>query len=454
MHLPEAGTSSVYQRGEQVVRNFSRLTIRTRILIIAALLLLSTLYVSGTARLHSFGLLLYNAPSRLVAGSGNSEKWAWTRPRPGHLIPPKIWQVMLPKNWSATTPISPDRLQETKTWLALNPDYAYTLVGKNGSEDFIQRHFDTNISSIYNSLPNVGMQSDMLRYLLLDIEGGVYTDTDTIARKPIDVWVPPHLRNQTRVIVGIEFDQLDGPAWVDIPHALQFCQWTIAAAPGHPIFKNMVARIVSWVDDMVQRNGVTRQELNLIKVSSFDVMNSTGPAAWTDVVSTVRTPRAVDDTGPVSAACFSSLSLFRSLYFTTLASRTLEARLPNSCLQQPLRRPLRRPLRPSHLRSSSYPAKPPPLRAAFSRAKNTKEGSQQPSAFEVSQANPPTHTPWSSLRRVASNPNQIRRRSVLPPTRAAHCHVLAIFPFARKAHGSSAVVVLCPTHPPFDPLAQ
>ncbi|KAK1968786.1 hypothetical protein LY78DRAFT_603834 [Colletotrichum sublineola] len=191
---------------------------------------------------------------------------------------------MLPKNWSATTPISPDRLQETKTWLALNPDYAYTLVGKNGSEDFIQRHFDTNISSIYNSLPNVGMQSDMLRYLLLDIEGGVYTDTDTIARKPIDVWVPPHLRNQTRVIVGIEFDQLDGPAWVDIPHALQFCQWTIAAAPGHPIFKNMVARIVSWVDDMVQRNGVTRQELNLIKVSSFDVMNSTGPAAWTDVV--------------------------------------------------------------------------------------------------------------------------------------------------------------------------
>ncbi|KAK2035779.1 hypothetical protein LZ31DRAFT_485812, partial [Colletotrichum somersetense] len=140
-------------------------------------------------------------------------------------------------------------------------------------EDFIRRHFghDTRIFSTYDSLPNVGMKSDLLRYLLLHIEGGVYTDTDTLALKPIDQWVPYHLRNQTRLVVGIEFDQRDDSPWMDIPHPVQFCQWTIAAAPGHRIFQNMVARIM-------------RSELSLLKLSSFEVMNSTGPAAWTDVV--------------------------------------------------------------------------------------------------------------------------------------------------------------------------
>lgn len=125
------------------------------------------------------------------------------------------------------------------------------------------------------------MKSDLLRYLILSAEGGVYSDTDTIALRPIDSWVPAKYRNKARVVVGIEFDRRDGVAWADIPHWLQFCQWTIAAAPGHPVFEKMFDRVIESVQDLSETHGVPVTELT---PGSFEVMNSTGPAAWTDVV--------------------------------------------------------------------------------------------------------------------------------------------------------------------------
>lgn len=98
-------------------------------------------------------------------------------------------------------------------------------MGQNGTNEFVQHHFsnEPKIVEAYNSLPNAGMKSDLLRYLILDVEGGVYTDTDTMALKPIDVWVSPGLRDQIRLIVGIEFDRRDGGPWADISHWVQFC---------------------------------------------------------------------------------------------------------------------------------------------------------------------------------------------------------------------------------------
>lgn len=164
-----------------------------------------------------------------------------------------------------------------------NLGYFSSLVGQNRANDFVQRHFSTEseIVDIYNNIPNAGMKSDLLRYLLLDVEGGVYTDTDTKALKPIDAWVPNSLRDQVRLIVGIEFDRRDGGPWADISHWVQFCQWTIAAAPGHPVFRKMVSRVLESVNKLSEAHGLPPNQL---KPTSFEVMNSTGPAAWTDIV--------------------------------------------------------------------------------------------------------------------------------------------------------------------------
>lgn len=45
-------------------------------------------------------------------------------PGTGNLIPPHIWQIMLPKhtNENETFVINPERLQDTASWIAMNPD--------------------------------------------------------------------------------------------------------------------------------------------------------------------------------------------------------------------------------------------------------------------------------------------------------------------------------------------
>lgn len=153
-----------------------------------------------------------------------------------------------------------------------------------GGEEFVYKHFSDQpkLLDTYNKLPNVGMKSDLLRYLVLSVEGGVYTDTDTVCLKPIDKWIAPGIeREKVKVIVGIEFDRRDGGGWVDISHWVQFCQWTIAAAPGHPLFMKMAERVMFSANLLAETHQVP---LEKVAPTSFEVMNSTGPAAWTDVV--------------------------------------------------------------------------------------------------------------------------------------------------------------------------
>lgn len=255
---------------------FSQRRYRAPTVAVAAILILSTIWLfSG----HS----LPNGPQSLdwLATAGQNSK-----PDASRLIPPKIWQILLSKNDGLNKkPVvfDADQLQDASSWLAMNADYTYTLMSDKKSDEFVSSHFanEPKIVETYKNLSNVGMKSDLLRYLILGTEGGVYTDTDTVALKPIDYWVPRRYRDKVRLIVGIEFDRRDGGAWADIPHWLQFCQWTIAAAPGHPVFRKMVERVLQSVDELSDKYNVPLDQLH---PGSFEVMNSTGPAAWTDVV--------------------------------------------------------------------------------------------------------------------------------------------------------------------------
>ncbi|KAL2131600.1 hypothetical protein VTI74DRAFT_4816 [Chaetomium olivicolor] len=225
-----------------------------------------------------------------VQQTGASDDWRHSNQSPAanvsHGIPPKIWQILLPKKTSPPDFVpNPKILEDTPSWLAMNPDYTYTLVGQKGGEEFVRAKFGDNpkIVEAFTKMPNVGQKSDLLRYLLLEAEGGVYSDTDTVALKPINKWVPEQLKDKVNVVVGIEFDRRDGGGWADINHWVQFCQWTIAAAPGHPVFRKMVDRILVSLDDLARAHNVP-SFADLEKLKSFEVMNSTGPAAWTDVV--------------------------------------------------------------------------------------------------------------------------------------------------------------------------
>lgn len=116
-------------------------------------------------------------------------------------IPRNVWQVFL-----GYSPF--ERLGESvQSWVMANQDYSYMLVGKEGAENFV-REFYSERPDIVQTFVDISypiFQSDLLRYMLLQAKGGVYSDVDTTVRKPIRDWIPTVLLPKTRAVVGIEY---------------------------------------------------------------------------------------------------------------------------------------------------------------------------------------------------------------------------------------------------------
>lgn len=133
-------------------------------------------------------------------------------------LPRKIWQIFSTPAHSTSKPpnsIDPKSLGDTTSWIGLNPGYQYELLGAASADAFVVRHFshDKAVMQTYFALQNPGLKTDLLRYLVLWVEGGVYADLDTWAIKPVDLWVPAPLQGRVRAVVGLEWDQLDGEPW-------------------------------------------------------------------------------------------------------------------------------------------------------------------------------------------------------------------------------------------------
>lgn len=123
-----------------------------------------------------------------------------------------------------------------------------------------------DVLSHYLKLVNGGEKSDLWRYCIIYIKGGIYTDADTFCNVELDKWILHH-----DLILGIE-------AFLDLEHAKQFgmdkigytinnkvltiCNWTFAAKPKHIFFKNLICDIC-------------------INPIHNDVLNNTGPGRIT-----------------------------------------------------------------------------------------------------------------------------------------------------------------------------
>lgn len=199
-------------------------------------------------------------------------------------IPPYIWQLYL--NFSAEQ-MEPEQGRPYQnsiySWISRSPSYAYTLLDSNAANTLMARlsvSSDPGLRSlvlIFDSFRTRWvMAGDFLRYLLLALEGGVYSDMDTSLLKPIRDWVPEKFKSQTRAVVGIEFDQRGG-GW-GMSYEVQFCQWTIASSPGHPLLWAMVSRIAANVVTLAR---LRHTSLWKLEFSDRDVLDITGPAAWT-----------------------------------------------------------------------------------------------------------------------------------------------------------------------------
>ena len=109
----------------------------------------------------------------------------------------------------------------------------------------------------------------------------MYSDIDTKSLKPIEDWTPPGFKDRANVVIGIEYDRLQGDRWVDWTLDLQFCTWAVLAKPGHPLMKMTVDKVISRLRWLALKQGTT---ISGIKASREEVLDTTGPAMFSRMV--------------------------------------------------------------------------------------------------------------------------------------------------------------------------
>ena len=131
-------------------------------------------------------------------------------------IPKKIHQIWLGGN------LPNNRKEWAKTWQKYHPDWEYKLWTEEDLVDFKMVN-----QELFDALPQLGAKADVLRYEILNQQGGLYVDMDFECLHTLDV-----LHHCYDFFIGIE----DGGS-------LYLANGLIGTVPGHPILKDIIGRI-------------------------------------------------------------------------------------------------------------------------------------------------------------------------------------------------------------------
>lgn len=200
-------------------------------------------------------------------------------------FPKKIWQT-----WKIDPLDFEERdLTTARTWISKNADHRYEVLTDQNDLYYVETHFGPagfnrpDIVHTYRSLTAKIIKADLLRYLVMYVEGGVYTDIDVEALKPIDRFIPNRYNEKDiDMVIGVEIDQ---PEFRD--HSIlgkkceSFCQWTFMCKPRLRVMMRLINNILKWLNDVAREQGVPISEIQL----DFDeVISGTGPSAFTKAI--------------------------------------------------------------------------------------------------------------------------------------------------------------------------
>ncbi|KEF51114.1 uncharacterized protein A1O9_12837 [Exophiala aquamarina CBS 119918] len=166
------------------------------------------------------------------------------------------------------------------TWKGVQ-GFQYNFLSDDDADDFVHSNFSSQRSIIkfWDELSLPVIKADFLRYLTMLAVGGVYSDIDTSCLLHPDRWIPVDLGAKTvNAIIGIEYDDTTYKMFV---RPVSFCQWTLMAKPGHPIYETAVQRVMSNLEFLARRKRVALSALTLDKM---EVLEATGPGMISDVV--------------------------------------------------------------------------------------------------------------------------------------------------------------------------
>ena len=200
-------------------------------------------------------------------------------------FPKKIWQL-----WKVDVLSLEQRdLPRAKSWIQNNPGHRYEVLTDDNDIQYVETVYGpdgldrVDIVHMYRSISAKIVRADILRYLVMYAEGGVYTDIDVESIRPISRFIPEQYDGRDiDMVIGIEVDQ---PEFVNHPilggKCKSFCQWTFMCKPGLPVMLKLVERITTWLADVARRQNVPISEVQL---DFDDIIAGTGPSAFTAAI--------------------------------------------------------------------------------------------------------------------------------------------------------------------------
>jgi mannosyltransferase OCH1-like enzyme len=204
---------------------------------------------------------------------------------PTATIPKKIWQT-----WKVgPLGFEQGHADTAKTWPAKNPNYRYEVLTDDNALEYLDWHYGArglnrpDLVDLYREIDITIIKADLLRYLILYAEGGVYADIDVEALRPVERFIPErYTESEVDMIIGVEIDE---PAYVNHPvlgsKCMSFCQWTFAAKPHLPVMMRLIENIQDWLHELSRQKGVPISKLEL---DFNEVISGTGPSAFTRAV--------------------------------------------------------------------------------------------------------------------------------------------------------------------------
>eukprot|EP00798_Chlamydomonas_sp_ICE-L_P025745 gene25745-11406_t len=222
-------------------------TVPFRILMVVLCFFLTVMLVSG----HFLMKRMYGPPAK---------------------IPRVLWQTYKIK------PVPRAAQKAVSTWRDNNPAMAMHLYDDEQVREFLEAHFEPSVLTIYDTFPLGVMKADFWRYAVLYIEGGVYSDIDTVCHVPVKQWLPP----SDRAANGLPLDSVYKTqlTWdscelvVGIENDDHFCQWTFASVAGHPLLNHTIHMSLERA-----KEGYDHSDKHMVHYI-------TGPSLWTSAITT------------------------------------------------------------------------------------------------------------------------------------------------------------------------
>jgi len=166
----------------------------------------------------------------------------------------------------------------TNTCIQGNPAYRVEFMTDDSSNAWVNKTFSAtrpDLVDAYLALSVPIFKADILRYLLLWAEGGIWLDLDVSCNGiPMGAWIPAEYKAKANLVVGWEFDHGHEGSYFH-----QLASWTIMSVARSPHMLQVIDDIFHDLKRVTAEQQIPVQNLTVAHVD--DVVDFTGPRRLT-----------------------------------------------------------------------------------------------------------------------------------------------------------------------------